>query len=290
MTELSYEEQEKITKAYQKKDAKTLISLLDEKTAPHIFSGWWGDTALLPKLIDAAQKKKIEIDYESLARIAATVRNPEKNIETIIKKCPKEKLPDVLTAYITSGRNAEKAINRALKRDPELLKKHGGKLLYEAAYQGENATARFLLKNKVDLTYQGPDGTTAVHQLAKYDRSGLLSMAISQGADIHVADNNGMTPLHYSAANGHRNSTRILLENDANPHATTNDGNTPADLIRGNRGNAEGTRDVLEAYSSTSASQTRAGSTSSFLARNSTTITNQTDQQSYTPEKSSGRA
>jgi ankyrin repeat protein len=50
-------------------------------------------------------------------------------------------------------------------------------------------------------------------------------------ADINARTEEGITPLHFAAGNGHMDVSRILLAKGADANAkTSNDGNTPSQL------------------------------------------------------------
>ncbi len=57
--------------------------------------------------------------------------------------------------------------------------------------------------------------------------SELAMFLLSQGADVHVADRWGVSPLHYAAAYEHRKLVEALIRRGANVKATSNYGKTP---------------------------------------------------------------
>ena len=43
-------------------------------------------------------------------------------------------------------------------------------------------------------------GTTCLHDAAKYGRADIAKLLLDKGADVHVKDRAGFTPLHVSIA------------------------------------------------------------------------------------------
>ena len=50
---------------------------------------------------------------------------------------------------------------------------------------------------------------------------------LAAGADVNAKDGNEWTPLHYAAANGHKEIAELLITKGANVNAKDDDGGTP---------------------------------------------------------------
>lgn len=68
---------------------------------------------------------------------------------------------------------------------------------------------------------------TALYRSITMEKSSMLiDVAISQGAQINVRDQNGSVPLHYAVASNHLEIVQLLLLYQANPNAQNNAGQT----------------------------------------------------------------
>jgi hypothetical protein len=69
---------------------------------------------------------------------------------------------------------------------------------------------------------------------------------LREGANVNTRDEDGLTPLHNAAANGHLDVVKLLLEKGADPAIRSNGGWTPLDIARA-LGHAEVVK-VLETF------------------------------------------
>lgn len=83
-------------------------------------------------------------------------------------------------------------------------------------------------------------GFSSVHECSIWEYPNILNLLIKKGADIHVLDKEGNSPLHLANSleitqELHSMKTvecsRILLENGAKTTVTNNDGNTPLHML-----------------------------------------------------------
>jgi ankyrin repeat protein len=68
---------------------------------------------------------------------------------------------------------------------------------------------------------------TALHRAAYFGRVPVIEALLNVGADINLADSEGMTPLHKAAENGHAAAVKYLLSRGADIHAKNILGMTP---------------------------------------------------------------
>ena len=119
--------------------------------------------------------------------------------------------------------------------------------------------AKLLIENRADVNLTDNQGQTPLHYAAANDyiamaklltnfsknillklikgyhwiKSCKIQPLIENGADVNLTDNQGQTPLHYAAANGHIAMAQLLIENGANVNLTDNQGQTPLDYANG---------------------------------------------------------
>ena len=77
-------------------------------------------------------------------------------------------------------------------------------------------------------------GKTAFHAAAQWGKSETLDeLARLESANVNVRDNNGWTPMHFAAKNGHASAVQVLANHGADVNALTARFNkTPMDLAR----------------------------------------------------------
>jgi ankyrin repeat protein len=60
------------------------------------------------------------------------------------------------------------------------------------------AVAKLLIEKGADVNARRPDGITALHLAASYQRPELIQLLLANKADVNVADQNGRTPLEFA--------------------------------------------------------------------------------------------
>jgi ankyrin repeat protein len=98
--------------------------------------------------------------------------------------------------------------------------------LIQAAKSRDEASARALLEQHVDVNAQQGDGATALHWAAYNDDLAMADALIRAGARADVANDLGSTPLHLACNNGSSPMVDRLLAAKANANATLLDGET----------------------------------------------------------------
>lgn len=102
----------------------------------------------------------------------------------------------------------------------------------DAAERGEIETVRALLRGGADVNMAQGDGMTALHWAARRGEAELAGVLIYAGGNVEAGTRIGLyTPLHMAARQGNAGILKVLLEAHANPGAiTTNSGVTPLHL------------------------------------------------------------
>jgi ankyrin repeat protein len=78
------------------------------------------------------------------------------------------------------------------------------------------------------------NGWTPLHWAAWNGHKDVAELLLSKGANGNAMANDGFTPLHVAAQNGQKDVAELLLANKANVNAKTKEGWTPLHLATGN--------------------------------------------------------
>ena len=124
-------------------------------------------------------------------------------------------------------------------------------LLGSAVRKGSLTMAQVLVEHGADINAPNGFDNTALHVAAvgggldgvptfldfmfgKYTK--IMRFLLDNGADPHVKNNSGATPLLESAEMGFKKGVELLLQHDAQVNTADNDGNTPLLAAAGNGG------------------------------------------------------
>ncbi|KAL1498891.1 hypothetical protein AB1Y20_013414 [Prymnesium parvum] len=164
---------------------------------------------------------------------------------------------------------------------------HGFSPLHAAAGYGHAGAVRLLLENNADttarddvrlcacgwrrervtmgaaltpLTPRRPplssprrqNGASPLHWAAMNGHAGAVRLLLEKNADTAARDDNGASPLHWAAMNGHEGAVRVLLEKNADTAAKNNDGDSPLHCAAG-YGHEGAVRLLLESNADTTA-------------------------------------
>jgi ankyrin repeat protein len=105
----------------------------------------------------------------------------------------------------------------------------GGTVLHWAASRGHEETVGFLLSQGAQAHTTDDDGITPLMSAAKGGYLGVVRLLLKhmEGQGIEVTDLKGRTALHHAAARGKGDVARLLLLCGANPSLEDNEGETP---------------------------------------------------------------
>jgi ankyrin repeat protein len=87
------------------------------------------------------------------------------------------------------------------------------------------------LEGGADIHLPDNDGNTPLLLAAKKNRGlrevDVVQVLLDAGAVINLQNNYGMSPLHFAASDGHLEIVQVLLERGADINVKNNDGDTP---------------------------------------------------------------
>ncbi|WOG81472.1 hypothetical protein DCAR_0100619 [Daucus carota subsp. sativus] len=160
--------------------------------------------------------------YDAVTALISTVKSWVQNtsptlLQNLIRAANHLELETALHAAVRY--NHKDVVELLVKEDPSYSypqNKHNETPLYLAAFRCLTDVIKVILNNCESLTYEGPDGRTALHaslmNAEGYECSILLG---EKNKDlIKSADNNGWTALHYGANNNNFVSVIYLLKAD----------------------------------------------------------------------------
>lgn len=130
--------------------------------------------------------------------------------------------------------------------------------LVEAVQRREEATARALLTQPIDVRASQPDGTTALHWAAHWNELEIVDLLLRAGADPNAATSYGVTPLSLACSNKTFASVARLLAGGARPNVVLWTGETPL-MTCSRTGNADAVRALLTRGADANATEIRRG-------------------------------
>ncbi len=92
--------------------------------------------------------------------------------------------------------------------------------IHEATKEGNIVFVRRGLSKGADINAKDDDGFTPLHWTAIKGHKEIVELLIDNGANVNPkGDEFGMTPLHKAASKGHREITELLIANGADVNA-----------------------------------------------------------------------
>ena len=143
----------------------------------------------------------------------------------------------------------------------------GGPLI-DAARNGDVEAVRSLLSEGADVNVAQGDGMTALHWAAELGHTAVADLLLSAGADVEANTRIGnYTPLHLASRSGNGPIARALLDAGADPQATTtNSGVTPLHLASAALGGAGVVTELLMHGADVNAREASSGQTPLMFA------------------------
>ena len=101
--------------------------------------------------------------------------------------------------------------------------------MFSAAASGDlDEVKRLVLDCGVDPKIKDEEGDTPLHYAALEGHLDIVKLLLEHGADPNVKDGFGETPLHFAALEGHLDVAKLLLEHGADPNVQGVEGNAPS--------------------------------------------------------------
>ncbi len=117
--------------------------------------------------------------------------------------------------------------------------------LADAVQKQDTATARVLLKRKIDVNAPQADGSTALLWAAHHDDVELADLLLKAGASVKAANRYGIVPLTEAAKNGNTVMIERLLKAGADVNTTLPQGDT-ALMFASRSGNVAAVKALLD--------------------------------------------
>jgi ankyrin repeat protein len=120
----------------------------------------------------------------------------------------------------------------------------GDTALHEAARNGDEKRAAFLIAYGGDPGLKNVAGNTPLHFVASDSHQDLVRLFLARGADTNAMNSYGDTPLHHAARRGQKIVVELLLAHGADPSIRNKRHLTPTEEAAAN-----GYRDLAELLS-----------------------------------------
>jgi Ankyrin repeats (3 copies)/Ankyrin repeats (many copies) len=100
--------------------------------------------------------------------------------------------------------------------------------IHYAARDGDFAKVKALVQDYPDLVFtKSENGQTPLHFAAENGHRDVAELLLANKAEVNARDTFRKTPLHYAAENGHKDVAELLLANKADVNAKESLGETP---------------------------------------------------------------
>jgi len=216
--------QEKTHKEEEENKEKKNMNLMDKQL---LLSATLGDTETVMKLIKDGANINVSGDKGETPVMAATYHNhvetvkalidagadiefPDENKENPFLYASKEGYVDIVKLTIDAGTNIRET-NR-----------HGGTALIPAAERGHVEVVKELVgRTDIDVNYRNDLGWTALLEAivlgnGSENHKQIVQLLIDHGADVNMADRDGVTPLEHAENRGFKEIANMLRVAGAN--------------------------------------------------------------------------
>jgi len=179
-----------------------------------------GDLAALTRLLEAGADVHVRDAHGRNAVLAATQRGQVEAARLLIARGADVNAQNDIhdSAFLLAGASGHTEIVRlalAAGADLKSVNRYGGTALIPACHHGHVDTVRVLLGSKIDVNHINHLGWTALLEAVILGDGGprhteIVRLLITHGADIHIADRDGVTPLAHAEWRGQRAIAALL--------------------------------------------------------------------------------
>ena len=153
-------------------------------------------------LIEATRRNDIEAAHRLIAA-GANVNAQDENRDSAFLLAGAEGHLEILKLTLQAG------------ADPASTNRYGGTALIPACHHGHVETVRELLKTAIDVNHVNRLGWTALLETVILGNGGpayveITRLLVGRGADVTLADGQGVTPLAHARQRGYREIASIL--------------------------------------------------------------------------------
>ena len=114
------------------------------------------------------------------------------------------------------------------------IDENGYSPLILAAYHGNEEVTSFLVKHVNDVDFAGDYGTALMAASFKgFDK--IVDLLLQNDADTSIADESGVTSLHYAVMFNHTNIVKQMMEAGADSSIKDNKGNSALDYAKNSK-------------------------------------------------------
>ena len=179
-----------------------------------------GDVAGLKRLLQDGVKVDARDERGRTALLAATHANKIEAARALIAAGAdvnaKDNIEDSPYLYAgAEGRNEILKMTLAAGADLKSVNRYGGTALIPAAHHGHPDTVAILLATKIDKDYVNKLGWTALLEAVILGDGGrthtrIVKLLVDAGANVNIADKDGVTPLAHARSHKYREIVAIL--------------------------------------------------------------------------------
>jgi ankyrin repeat protein len=179
-----------------------------------------GDEAEVRRLLAAGAGVTARDEHKRTALLAATQGNHVAVAALLIGKGADVNAQDDMqdSAFLLAGASGYLEIVRlclAAGADLKSRNRYGGTALIPACHHGHLATVRELLKTRIDVNHVNNLGWTALLEAVILGDGGrthteIVRELITHGAQVNLADREGVTPLAHARRRGYREMAGLL--------------------------------------------------------------------------------